>query len=199
VPAADRFELRDPVVRHVGRLAVEKSEVEAGVVAIGFRGLAREVWMIGRHHMRTVGSEPFGDLPSKWTARGFVPDDHAGAEQQAGHRSEAFLLANRRHATPVSVSGRQALQGPVGGMTAHTVGVQPDVLLKVVNSPVGVGSEDAIDATGIEAEAAQPLLKLGNVVAAQIGSSEVQVAVTHLPSGLNECLPGRFVARSGNR
>jgi hypothetical protein len=81
-----------------------------------------------------------------------------------------------------------------GVVAAHAVGREPDVALEVVEGAGGERSEDAVDPTGVEPEAPEPPLQLGDVVTAQVGGAVVQEAVAEVPAGLDQGGPGLVVA-----
>jgi hypothetical protein len=55
------------------------------------------------------------------------------------------------------------------------------------------GSEDPVDAAGVEAQLREEHLEFGHVVAAKRGTREVQETLAELPSCLFQSLPGREV------
>ena len=73
---------------------------------------------------------------------------------------------------------------------AHAVGRRARVALELAQRGLGLGSEDPVLAPGVEAERVQPTLELGDVVAAQHGSREVEEPVAELEAALDERAPG---------
>jgi hypothetical protein len=70
------------------------------------------------------------------------------------------------------------------------VGREADVALEFHERLRRRVAEDAVDPTGVEAERAEMLLKLGHVVAAQHGRAPVQEAVADVVAGFDEHVPG---------
>ena len=52
--------------------------------------------------------------------------------------------------------------------------------LELPQGGVGVGAEDAVDAPGVEPEAPEATLQVGDVVAPEHGAGEVEDAVTEV-------------------
>jgi hypothetical protein len=63
---------------------------------------------------------------------------------------------------------------------------------------VRLGTEDAVDATGIEAQGPELALKGGYVIAPEHLTSVVQQALTKDPAGLDQSVPGLTTALSVN-
>ncbi len=63
---------------------------------------------------------------------------------------------------------------------------QPGVALEVAERTRSIGTEDSIDATCVESEAAEAELEVGHVVAAQHRGMQVEVAVAQPVSGLDQ-------------
>jgi hypothetical protein len=79
-------------------------------------------------------------------------------------------------------------------VAAHAVGGQTDVALEVVERPGRQGAEDPVDPAGVEAEAPEAPLQLGDVVTAEVGGAVVEQAVAQVPAGLDEGGPCLLVA-----
>ena len=58
----------------------------------------------------------------------------------------------------------------------------------------GVRAEDAVDPAGVETEAPEVPLELGDVVAPEVGGAQVERAIPEAPAGLDQRGPGHVVA-----
>ena len=122
-----------------------------------------------------------------------LADHDAAPGEGAGRPAQLLGLAHggdRRPRHPVT----EALQGVDRLVAADAVGGQADVALEVVEGPRRQRAEDAVDPPGVEAEATEAALQLGDVVAAQVGGAVVEEAVTEVPAGLDEGGPRLLVA-----
>jgi hypothetical protein len=81
-----------------------------------------------------------------------------------------------------------------GGPTDDAVDREAGVALEFGQRASGVIPEDAVDAPGVEAEGAQTLLELGNVVTAQHRPAEVEKAVADSKTGFDQGVPGLATA-----
>ena len=88
------------------------------------------------------------------------------------------------------VAALQAHQLEEGGPADDAVDGEPGVALELVQRPHGGVAEDAVHPAGVEAQGAQALLQLGDVVTPQHGSPAVEEAVTHPETGLHQGVPG---------
>ena len=70
------------------------------------------------------------------------------------------------------------------------VGREAGVALELPERGFGLGPEDAVLATGVEAEPVEPALKVGDVVAAQHRPAEVEQAVAEPVAALDQRAPG---------
>jgi hypothetical protein len=86
------------------------------------------------------------------------------------------------------------VEGVDGVVAADAVGREADVALEVVEGAGGERSEDAVDPTGVEPEATEPPLQLGDVVTPEVGGAVVQEAVAEVPAGLDQRGPRLVVA-----
>ena len=67
---------------------------------------------------------------------------------------------------------------------------RPDVALELAQRAGGVGAEDAVLAAGVEAERVEPVLELGDVVAAQHRAAAVEQPVAEAEAALDQRRPG---------
>ncbi len=79
-----------------------------------------------------------------------------------------------------------------GPQTPSTV--MADVALELLERVLGAGAEDAVDPAGVEAERAEVLLELADVVAPQHRGREIEQPVTEAVAGLDERGPGLWSA-----
>src|SRR5262249_53732971 len=100
----------------------------------------------------------------------FVTLAHRG-DRSRGEAPEPFEGSERRR--PTDAIGRDAR-----------------VALELTKRLFGLGSEDAVLATGVESESGQPLLEVGDVVAAQHRTPAIEQAVTELEAALDKSAPG---------
>ena len=69
-------------------------------------------------------------------------------------------------------------------------GSMPRVALELPERVLGLRSEDAVLAAGVEAERVEPPLQLGHVVAAQHGRAQVEQAIAERTATLDQRAPG---------
>ena len=141
-------------------------------------------------------------------------DLSAGTDQSApkgGHRgAQAAHLAHREAAPGESgwataelfagpdvgdqlgilVAGLEPLQGLYRGTADDAVHGQSGVALEVAQGLHGGVPEDAVHAPGIEAEGAQALLELGDVVTPEHRGPAIEEAVAQPEPGLDQGAPG---------
>ena len=107
--------------------------------------------------------------------------------------AEAVQLPDLGHrATPGGPSEQVAEAADRAG-AGDAVGGQPDVALEVDQRRRRVGSEDAVDPAGVEAEAAQTELQVSHVVTPEHGGVEIKVAVAESEARLHEAPVGPVV------
>jgi hypothetical protein len=163
---------------------------DVGAHSVGLLGLGRAVGMMeGDGPGAGVGQGSDHGVGQGVEAAGLT-DDHATAVEGARGMPQGFALADAGHGDGIAGPGPQAGEGGRGRRPAHGVGGQPGVALELEHGPLGVVPEDAVDPPGVEAQGAQPALKLGDVVAAEHRSGEVEQTVAQAVAGLHERRPG---------
>ena len=96
--------------------------------------------------------------------------DHDAAAQQGPRRlAQRLTLPDADDRLRVVRAGAEAVEALPGGGPAHRVGGEARVALEVDEGPLRALAEDAVDASGVETERAQPPLQRRDVVAPQWG------------------------------
>ena len=140
-----------------------------------------------------------------------VPPECEPAAQRARHAAQTAALADRHAASRAGCGG--ASRRAARARTAETssgswwrlsrrnsswrvappddaVDGEAGVALELAERPHRGVAEDAVDPAGVEAQRAQALLQLGDVVTAQHGGPAVQEAVAEPETGLDQGVPG---------
>ena len=195
-PAADRLEAGHRVVGdRDGSSVGARPEVEVGAEAVGRLGLGRAVGLVERHHRGAGLAQRLGHGPGDDAEAAELADHDPAPGQGAGRPAQLLGLAHGGDDGPVDPVA-EAVEGVDRLVAADAVGGQTDVALEVVERPGGQGAEDPVDPAGVEAEAAEAPLQLGDVVAAEVGGAVVEEAVAEVPAGLDQGGPGLLVAEA---
>jgi hypothetical protein len=123
-----------------------------------------------------------------------IAEHDAPIEQVAGRAGQPLALSDAGHRDRCIGHGAQAGEPGQHVGTAHAVRRQPGVALEVLQRPFGPGPEDPVDDAGVEAERAQLVLQLGDVVASQHRSPQVEQSIAEVVAGLDERRPGVLTA-----
>ena len=97
---------------------------------------------------------------------------------------------HRRDQLGVVLQALESQQLVEGCSAQDAIGGQPGVALELSEGACGGVAEDAVDPARVEAQAAQALLQLGDVVTPQHGRPAVEEAVTQREAGLDQGVPG---------
>ena len=95
---------------------------------------------------------------------------------------------------PDPVRGTVDLERPHRQRPTDAIDVEPAVALEGGQGAGRRRAEDAVDATAVEAQPAQPSLQRPDVVAAHVRGDQLEVSVTEPPRRLDQGQPGRLVA-----
>ena len=126
--------------------------------------------------------DPVGDGTGVVAAVTRVQDDGPSAQAVPGP-ADVLALAQRQRG-PAGDAAAQVGEGPERGGPDLTVGVQADAALEAADRRLGVGTEQPVDPAGVEPQAEQSFLQLGDVVAAdQVAGGVPQQPVAELPLG----------------
>ena len=143
-----------------------------------------------RDHLGARGHQGPADRGHQGVEAALLADGDATAQQGAGGAAQAVPVPDRAHELGVAVARRHPAQLPERRRPQDAVHGEPRVALEVGQGLGGEGPEDAVDATGVEAEGRQPSLQVGDVVAAQHGAAEVEEAVPEAQARLDQGRPG---------
>ena len=172
-PGRER-ESSSPVVLGVGEVG--------GVVAVADRADARR----GRTRRRADRAAP--------SARGVAPGSRI-TTRRAGRSTASIAARSVTGGGPGRGSARHAPScSRVVGQRARST-VEAAVALELGERVLGEDPEDAVDASGVEAEQGEEHLQLGDVVAALERTVEVEESVAQSPAGLDQ---RRQVSRRGS-
>lgn len=107
---------------------------------------------------------------------------------------QPFSVADRGAERRLRMSGHDPAQFEDRGRAHDAVGGQAHIVLEFRDGSCRVGSEDAVDPSGVEPEGRKTALELRHVVAAEHGLAQVQRASAELEAGFDEGLPGLWAA-----
>ena len=185
----------DLVVAEAGLALVGgESEVDLGVVGVGLAGLHRPVGMVdGQDPEAGVVHRPPDRRGRRGETAGLTERD-AVVDEGVGGGAQPLPLAHGGNRIGVAEPSSEAIQRVDRGGTADPVDAEAGVALELLDGADGVGSEDAVDPPGVEAQPTEPALQLGDVLAAGHGGLQVQQAVAQLVALLDERTPGEGTA-----
>ena len=154
------------VVGEVGARLVVPGAGEPGpcVDDVGPVGAVRPLDPAGEvvHDLRL--DDPVGDGTGVVAAVTRVQDDGPSAQAVPGP-ADVLALAKRQRG-PARDAAAQVGERPERGGPDLTVDVQADAALEAADRGLGVGTEQPVDPAGVEPQAEQSFLQLGDVVAA---------------------------------
>ena len=125
-------------------------------------------------------------------------DHHPPLVKVPGCTAESFAFTHACHGGGTIDPVAESTQVVQGGRPTEAVNGQTTVALEFPQGTVGVGPEDPVDPAGIEPQASEMLLELGNVVTSGHGPGQVQQSIAQRKARLNQCRPGGGVTHAGN-
>ena len=146
-----------------------------------------------REHLGTVGTKTTGQCVDECgDATRFT--DHDATSLEALLTAKTLGLANLGDGLLSRASSGETPKRHHGVGPDDTIRGQALVGLEVAHRGLGIRPEDAVDIAGVEAEAAEPLLQIGDVVATGHGGAQVEHAIAKPEVGLDQCCPGVWSA-----
>src|SRR6185312_13454885 len=175
------------------RVTGAEGEEEVGGVPVGLR---REDRIGGAGGVecgaRTERVELADHRPRQGLEPGRGGDEHAPAREAMGTAAEQLALAHAGDRT--LGQGPDAVEHGDRRRATDAVGGEVHVALELDQRARRVVAQDAVLASGVEPEAVQPALQLGDVVAAQHGTGPVEESVAEAPAALDHRGPGLWTA-----
>lgn len=199
-PAAGGLELGNAVEVHdrVRSGPGLEPHVDGGCEAVRGGRLDRGVGLVRCDHGRAPVPQGLHELTGQGAQAAELADDDAQLGERAGVSRELLQLAHRGHAWPGPGLAGQDVERTDGVDAADPVDRQAAVVLEVRHRVCRARSEDPVDPAGVESEARQERLDLGDVVAAEVGCREQEQAVAEPPGGLDDRSPRVLIALAGD-
>ena len=194
--APDGLEAGGGVERDAAVGGRDQAQVDVGLEAVGRRGLMGTVRIIEAEHAGAAGLEGAAHGPGQRAQPAEVPDDDPPALERGLAVAQPLDLPHDGHGRAGGRPPLQALEGADRLWPADAVRRQLDVALELGQRVGRVGTEDPVHPPRVEAEATEPALELGHVVAPEVGATQVERPVAEHPAGLDECVPRDVVAHA---
>lgn len=166
-----------------------EAEVQLAVVGVRLPGMHGSVGMMDGQDPE-AGVVHRAAYRSGWSGQPTgLTERHAMADERVRGGPQPFAFANRSDGVRISQAPSEAFEGVDRRWTADPVDAQAGVALELLTGSDGVGSEDAVDAPGVEAEPSEATLQLSDVLAPHHGGLQVEQPVGQLVPVLDQLSP----------
>ena len=170
-------------------ISQREADICAAIPGVRGPGLVGEIGLMQRDDFGAVETEPPGKpVDNCREAAGFADDETLSFDPRV--ITETFKVANLGNGLLARASSGQAFEGGNGLPSDHAVGRHTLIVLEISDGTFRVGSEDAVEPSGIETEAAEPLLEIGDVVASGHRGPQVDHAIAEPIVRIDERGPG---------
>ena len=147
--------------------------------------------MVEGRHRRALRSETTAEGGHRCREAPRLADRDATPREGRRRLPQQLARAHRRHEMKGCRAARRDPQQLAQRLAPEdAVNRQRRVLLEVAQGRRRRAAEDAVDSSSVEPERAQPLLELGDVVAAQHRRAQVEEPVAQAVAGFDQGLPG---------
>jgi hypothetical protein len=169
-----------------------QAEVEFRLEPVGRLRLCRFIGVVEGHDVGAATAERAGEGGGEHTATPELAYGQSPIVEFGSTTPETVQLAHLCHGGCSRRPSGQVPQAHNGGRSGNAIGYEARVALEVEEGTSRVRAKDSVYPTGIEAEASQSELQVGDVVAPEHRCVQVQVAVTQVEARLDQgCCRGR--------
>lgn len=165
-------------------------QVQLGAVRVGLSGVHRPIGVMDREDPVAGIVHGSADRGGRTGQAPGLPQRHPVVDEGVGRRAKALALTDGSDRIGVAEPSAEAVERVDGRRPADAVDPETGVALELLAGVHGVRTEDAVHPPGIEAEASEPALELGDVLAPHHRRLQVEESVAERVPLLDEGPPG---------